>query len=191
MESKDFKNSGLLTYTLNGVEGCLIDMENEKVAGINPVAQCCGTGFYPIDSIKGLNLTEEDVTCEYYSAYGGDGFSPKGCEIVDDYVRNVEDEQHLIPVFADKELADDDEYERMLIVMTDKYYDWTSILSRTIDNVWDCDTEKLARERYEEDWVAAVEQYKGKCAAWNEEVPMTFDEILDYVKERGKVFEDD
>ena len=53
-------------YIFNGVKGVIADMDNEKFAGVKPVATNGNFGFYSLASLEGKDITDKDCALEYY-----------------------------------------------------------------------------------------------------------------------------
>lgn len=107
--------------------------------------------LYPEDAV-GFTLLDNDGSCNPYeltdelSSYlrkhdispcltGDDTYSDYAGpeEIVHTTVRGFENEQSLLCDWVRKSYAEQDEAHRELVVVTDRYYDWTSERKRFID----------------------------------------------------------
>ena len=119
-------------YIFNGVKGVIADTDNEKFAGIKPVATNGNYGFYSLASLEGKDITDKDCALEYYDSYEPTPVNIHE-EIVSEEVVNIENRQCLIDCFVNKDLYEDDLYERMMCTETDDTYDWTSELTRLKD----------------------------------------------------------
>ena len=162
-------------YTYNGVEGILAYTDNEKFAGVSPIEEWGGMGFYSLESVKDIEFEAADTCCEYFASYSGDSDS-QGDEIVLEQVRNQENEQCLLYAFCDKELWEDDLYERELNVFTNQYYDWKSELSKFYD--WQ-EHEETSKEETENEWNEICKNYEG-LNHYTE--PKSFDEIWENIE---------
>lgn len=100
-------------YIFNGVKGVIADMDNEKFAGINPVATNGNFGFYSLASLEGKDITDKDCALEYYDSYERKHPVNIHEEIVSEQVVNVENDQCLIDCFVNKELYEQDLNDRM------------------------------------------------------------------------------
>lgn len=109
-------------YIYKGITGCIIDMINEKIIGISPIAECCDKGFFALADIEKLNITDDDTCVTYDDGYTCYQFA----EIEIANVMNVENEQRLTEELVACEYAAQDLAYRMLVVDTDDHYDWMS-----------------------------------------------------------------
>lgn len=117
-------------YIFNGVKGVIADMDNEKFAGIKPVARDGMVGFYALTDIEDKDITDNDCLLEYYDSYEKKNPVNIHEELVINQVVNVENKQCLYCGFINKTLFENDLYERMMCTVTDDTYDWTSELTR-------------------------------------------------------------
>lgn len=159
-------------YIFNGVKGVIADMDNEKFAGIKPVATNGNFGFYSLASIEGKDITDNDCALEYYDTYEPRPVSIHE-EIVSEEVVNIENDQRLIDCFVSKDLYKQDLYERMLCTETDRYYDWTSELTRVKHYAFDNRNRENVKELTEAKWNEVSKQYE--CLPEYDE--MTFEEV--------------
>ena len=90
-------------YIFNEVKGVIADMNNEKFAGIKPIATNGNFGFYPLSSIEGKDITDKDCALEYYDSYEPTPVNIHE-EIVSEEVVNIENDQRLIDCFVCKDL---------------------------------------------------------------------------------------
>lgn len=141
-------------YVMDEKEGILSYIDNPKLTGIEPYQDDGAIGFYPFDTIpEGTEITNEDVCCDYYEIEKG------GAELVYAEIINAENKQHKMRAFAEKECAEDSLYESMLLVDTDRYYNWTSDRTRFIDSQSEKETTK---EEAKAEWDEICSEYKGK-----------------------------
>ena len=159
-------------YIFNGVKGVIADMDNEKFAGIKPVSTNCNFGFYSLASLEGKDITDNDCALEYYDTYEPRPVSIHE-EIVSEQVVSIENHQCLIDCFVNRDLYEEDLYDRMLRTETDRYYDWTSELTRVKDYAFDNRDREDVKALTEAKWNELSKQYE--CLTEYEE--MTFEEV--------------
>ena len=165
-------------YIFNGVKGVIADTDNEKFAGIKPVATNGNYGFYSLASLEGKDITDKDCALEYYDSYEP---IPANIheKIVSEEVVSIENEQSLIDCFVNKDLYEQDLYERMLCTETDRYYDWTSELTRVKDYACENRNHENVKELTEAKWNEVSKQYEGLAG---DEV-MTFEKVWDIIEQ--------
>lgn len=159
-------------YILNGIKGVIADVNNEKFAGIKPVATKCEYGFYSLSSLEGKDIADKDCALEYFDTYEPTPVNIHE-EIVSGQVVNIENDQRLIDCFVNKDLYEQDLYDRMLRTETDQYYDWTSELTSVKDYAYnnrDCDDVKALTEAK---WNEVSKQYEGFAG----DAEMAFEEV--------------
>ena len=104
-------------YHYKGVKGVLYDNE-----------------FIPENKIKEMGLTADDYDLTYddsYSNYGGD------TDIIQDYVVNIENEQHIDYEWISKAYRNNDYIERMYLDVTDRFHNWESEISNCLNRIED------------------------------------------------------
>lgn len=144
-------------YVMDGKEGILADINNPKLAGIEPYEDDGSIGFYPFDTIpEGTEITAEDVLLELSDRQAGEAHS--GFAIVYKEIVNPENEQSLIYEFVDKDWYEDDLFERMLCTETSKYYDWTSDRTRFINSQ---KKEETFKAEAKSEWEEICSEYEG------------------------------
>lgn len=144
-------------YVMDGKEGILADINNPKLAGIEPIEDDGSIGFYAFADIpEGTEITAEDVLLELSDRQAGEAHS--GFAIVYEEIVNPENEQRLIYEFVDKDWYEDSLFERMLCTETSKYYDWTSDRTRFIDSQAN---EETFKAEVEAEWEEICSEYKG------------------------------
>lgn len=164
-------------YILNGIKGVIADMNNEKFAGIKPVATNCKYGFYSLSSLDCKDITDKDCALEYFDTYEPTPVNIHE-EIVSGQVVNIENDQRLIDCFVNKDLYEQDLYDRMLRTETDQYYDWTSELTRVKDYAYNNRDREDVKALTEAKWDEVRKQYEGLS---DEE--MTFKEVWAIIEE--------
>lgn len=165
-------------YIFNEVKGVIADMNNEKFAGIKPVATNGNFGFYPLSSIECKDITDKDCALEYYDSYEPTPVNIHE-EIVSEEVVSIENHQCLIDCFVNRDLYEEDLYDRMLRTETDRYYDWTSELTRVKDYAFENRDRENVKELTEAKWNEVSKQYEGLAG---DEV-MTFEKVWDIIEQ--------
>lgn len=166
-------------YTMYGVEGIIADEANPKFAGKKHIAQCGDYVFIPLSKLEGIEIDEDDTLLEYYDSYEPNEPVNIGEEIVCESVVNIENKQCLVETFVNRDLYLDDLYTREICTRTDKYYQWTSELTKFVDGCID----KIDKGYFNKD--AASKEWKaieGKYHDYNQfnEV-MTFGKVMDII----------
>lgn len=157
-------------YVMYGKEGILADINNPKLADIEPIENDGSIGFYAFTDIpEGTEITKDDVLFELSDRQAEEAHS--GFAIVYEEIVNPENEQCLIYEFVDKDYYEDDLFTRMLCTETNEYYDWTSDRTRFIDSQAE---EETFEEEAEAEWEEICSEYKGMnhCSEYPD-----FDEI--------------
>lgn len=165
-------------YILNEIKGVIADINNEKFAGIKPVATNCEYGFYSLSSLEGKDITDKDCTLEYFDTYEPTPINIHE-EIVSGQVVNIENDQRLIDCFVNKDLYEQDLYDRMLRTETDQYYDWTSELTRVKDYAYNNRDREDVKALTEAKWNEVSKQYEGFAG----DAEMTFEEVWAIIEE--------
>lgn len=80
--------------------------------------------FVTEQSARHLELTAEDCELSYDDAYTG-GYGGEA-DIVEDYVVNIENNKRIVLAWVSTIYLADDYIERMYLVTTGRYYNWTS-----------------------------------------------------------------
>ena len=143
-------------YMLKGVKGFLLEVDNPKVKNINPIDSNSYYGFYSLEQISGIDINEKDTKLEYFDEHNGQ-FSSN--EIVLNSIVNPENKQTLISeVWVNKDLFEDDLYERELLIETNKFYEWESERTKFIRKIMEY---KLSREEAEKEWDEIIKDYNG------------------------------
>ncbi len=146
----------------------------DDVTGITPIEESGNMGIFPVSAYNGCEvcLTNDDV-------YGGD--ESLGEEIVCTECVNPENPQKLVDHFWAKKYAEQDEFERMFITCTDKFYAWTSERTRMIDKIYDKSEEGcISAEDYRElkaDWDKSVSEFK-KVHRYCVQMDAPFDAVM-------------
>lgn len=143
-------------YTYNGVEGILAEKEYEKFKGIEPYEEGDDYDFYTFESLKDVEILEEDTHLVLSDSYGI-GCTDKGGEIKNDYVTNPENEQKMFRAWEYTDIIEDDKAVRELNTYTDRYYNWTSELTRYTDSAIENNETK---EELEKKWKEISSGYK-------------------------------
>ena len=146
-------------YIFNGVKGVIADMDNEKFAGIKPVATNGNFGFYSLSSIEGKDITDNDCALEYYDSHEKKNPVNIHEELVINQVVNVENKQCLNCGFINKTLFENYLYERMTVTTLIFYAQSNSSradVKELVEAKWEalCDSKTMA---FEEVW-AIIEQ---------------------------------
>ena len=165
-------------YIFNGVKGVIADMDSEKFAGIKPVATNGNFGFYQLSSIEGKDISDKDCALEYYDSYEPTPVNIHE-EIVSEQVVSIENHQCLIDCFVNRDLYEEDLYERMLRTETDRYYDWTSELTRVKDYAFDNRDREDVKELTEAKWNEVSKQYEELAC----DEAMTFEEVWSIIEQ--------
>ena len=171
-------------YIFNEVKGVIADMDNEKFAGIKPVATNGNFGFYQLSSIEGKDITDNDCALEYYDSYEPTPVNIHE-EIVSQQVVNIENSQRLIDCFVNKDLYEEDLYERMMCTVTDDTYDWTSELTRLKDYAQYLRDRNLqnVKEMVENRWNEYCDSYSALNVQFVEK--KTFDEVWNIINDNN------
>ena len=169
-------------YIFNGVKGVIADMDNEKFAGVKPVATNGNFGFYSLASLEGKDITDNDCALEYYDTYEPRPVSIHE-EIVSQQVVNIENSQRLIDCFVNKDLYEEDLYERMMCTVTDDTYDWTSELTRLKDYAQYLRDRNLknVKEMVENRWNEYCDSYSALNVQFVEK--KTFEEVWEIIEQ--------
>lgn len=123
-------------YTHNNEEGLLIYIDeindlttDYNIDDIEPMEEHGDVGFYSFDDLtekilKAIANNELTVCCTYSASYcglKGEGENIKVCQM-----QNIEYHQQLIYVWEEEDVYQSDLYERELLIVTDRFYNWTS-----------------------------------------------------------------
>ena len=172
-------------YIFNGVKGVIADMDNEKFAGIKPVARDGMVGFYALTDIEEKEITDNDCLLEYYDSYEKKNPVNIHEELVINQVVNVENKQCLYCGFINKTLFENDLYERMMCTVTDDTYDWTSELTRLKDYAQYLHDRNLknVKEMVENRWNEYCDSYSALNVQFVEK--KTFDEVWNIINDNN------
>ena len=172
-------------YIFNGVKGVIADMDNEKFAGIKPVARDGMVGFYALTDIEEKEITDNDCLLEYYDSYEKKNPVNIHEELVINQVVNVENKQCLYCGFINKTLFENDLYERMMCTVTDDTYDWTSELTRLKDYAQYLRDRNLqnVKEMVENRWNEYCDSYSALNVQFVEK--KTFDEVWNIINDNN------
>lgn len=151
-------------YTCNGVRGILDYVDGRRV--FIPEHEIANTQFDYPDDCSCLTLDDSDA-----GKYNGE------TEIVETEVVNPQNEQRIIVEWVSQSYAESDEYERMLCVDTDSYYDWTSERTKMKNSIRRClDKYGDIDQSLREEWNEIVARYSNTCE-WD--LPsVNFDDIV-------------
>ena len=162
-------------YIFNGVKGVIADMDNEKFAGIKPVARDGMVGFYALTDIEEKEITDNDCLLEYYDSYEKKNPVNIHEELVINQVVNVENKQCLYCGFINKTLFENDLYERMMCTVTDDTYEWISALTTLIYLAQSNSNRADVKELVEAKWQELCDSYGVLDTQYVEK--MTFEEV--------------
>ena len=162
-------------YIFNGVKGVIADMDNEKFAGIKPVARDGMVGFYALTDIEEKEITDNDCLLEYYDSYNKKNPVNIHEELVINQVVNVENKQCLYCGFINKTLFENDLYERMMCTVTDDTYEWISAVTTLIYLAQSNSNRADVKELVEAKWQELCDSYSALDTQYVEK--MTFEEV--------------
>ena len=162
-------------YIFNGVKGVIADMDNEKFAGIKPVARAGMVGFYALTDIEEKEITDNDCLLEYYDSYNKKNPVNIHEELVINQVVNVENKQCLYCGFINKTLFENDLYERMMCTVTDDTYEWISAVKTLIYLAQSNSNRADVKELVEAKWQELCDSYSVLDTQYVEK--MTFEEV--------------
>ena len=172
-------------YIFNGVKGVIADTDNDKFAGIKPVARDGMVGFYALTDIEDKDITDNDCLLEYYDSYNKKNPVNIHEELVINQVVNVENKQCLYRGFINKTLFENDLYERMMCTVTDDTYDWTSELTRLKDYTQYLRDRNLqnVKEMVENRWNEYCDSYSALNVQFVDK--KTFDEVWNIIDDNN------
>ena len=163
------------TYTYNGIVGVLLDNDNEKICGVNPMEKGLNRSFFSLDSLTDIDIEDGDARVTYDEEYNGE-FDDNEVPITYTEVANIGNRQKLIREWVTEDYADDDEYEREMLTLTDEHYEWTSELSKLANALRDAyypnmDVNALreAQERLRPEWNALCGKMEMKRGEYTDE----------------------
>lgn len=162
-------------YIFNGVKGVIADMDNEKFAGVKPVARDGMVGFYALTDIEDKEITDNDCLLEYYDSYNKKNPVNIHEELVINQVVNVENKQRLYCGFINKTLFENDLYERMMCTVTDDTHEWISAVTTLIYLAQSNSNRADVKELVEARWQALCDSYSVLDTQYVEK--MTFEEV--------------
>lgn len=151
-------NSEYVFYVYKGEVGilCYLDDDTANAKGYASDGQIA---FVPAYDMEGVCKDLDNGACatyeDSYDAYCG-------CMSIDLHtVTNIENEQRLLHyTWVSDVYAESDEYQRELLTITDKYYDWTSERSRMIDKIIDAMDRGIALAGLKKEWCWRISLYK-------------------------------
>lgn len=150
------EKSVVASYIYKGELGFLMYEQDGKKA----LGNCGDQYFYPMSEFTDeelVELTSEDVCVTLEDCYGG--CADDEPEITDTAVVNPENEQRLIYAWVGIEYAKDNEIERKLLTLTDRYYDWTSERKKMFDKIFDYKEKGYDLSELEFEWKNIVSGY--------------------------------
>lgn len=175
------------TYAYNGIVGVLLDNDNGKICGVNPTKAGGNRSFFSLDSLADIDIEDGDTRVTYDEEYNGD-FDDNEVPITYTEVANIGNRQKLVREWVTEDYADDDEYEREILTLTDEHYEWTSELSKLVKALReayypDMDMNALqdARERLRPEWDALCGKMEVKRGAYTDEALPIAEIIKKYV----------
>lgn len=168
-------------YIFNGVKGVIADMDNEKFAGIKPVARDGMVGFYALTDIEDKEITDNDCLLEYYDSYEKKNPVNIHEELVINQVVNVENKQRLYCGFINKTLFENDLYERMMCTVTDDTYEWISAVTTLIFLAQSNSNRSDVKELVEARWQALCDSYSVLDTQYVEK--MTFEDVWEIIEQ--------
>jgi hypothetical protein len=184
------------TYNFNGENGILANVNNDKFASVKPIYDNNEQGFYRMDDVKDIDVTDDDTLITYDEIYGGE-INEEFIPIVCSRVENVENCEKLIYEWVTEDYAKGDEILQEYATRTDDHYDWKSEVTEFIessrinmkrmmeDDIHDDEDEYDFQERYKKEtikpeWDEIIKDIKPKAQYYNIEI-IESDEILEMI----------
>lgn len=115
---------------------------------------------------------------ETLESYDDSYFGYTGPYEIDDYhIPNIENEQRLVYCFATEENGNAMEIEKEFGVITDRYYDWTSIAKDTLDRLYHLYNryQEYGEEEFEERKKKLENEYNQKFETYKIDYPTNSD----------------
>lgn len=168
------KGKQIKVYKYNDVRVFLA--YEDDVKGVKPLDTSGNIGAYPIECYNGSTVccTTEEV---YIGDYVDDDLEIACCECV-----NPENDKRLLIGWWSIDYAIRDEFERIFLVATDRYYDWTSERTKMLEKLCNAsDDDVVTREVYTElklEWDNMVNRF---CQEHIVLLSAPFDELIEEV----------